>query len=273
MKDKLVQAKDILTLLPPALQGKGGHFLIQALMHLAGIRYANKVYDNSKHFTGAPFCTDALDKLGIKRDVKNIEVFDSLKDQPYITVSNHPFGHIDGIVLMELMVSINKNYKILVNYFLGLIDTMADNFISVNPHAQNQTTLKGIKECIAHLNSGNSLGLFPAGAVSKFKKENGRLIIEDREWQQSIIKLIQKAKVPVVPIHISGRNSKFFYALRWFGYQVRDLRLCHELYNKKNTTVTLTIGNPIMPETIGEFSNAGKLGKFLKKQTYQLSTI
>jgi len=272
MKDKLVREEDILNQLPPALQGKGGRFLIRGIMNLAGIRYANRIYDNSKELTGAAFCKDVLDKLGIKREVRNIEVFDSLKDQPFITVSNHPFGHIDGIALMELMANINHNYRIMVNYFLGLIDTMSDHFIPVNPHANNKTTLKGIKECISHLNAGKPLGLFPAGAVSRFKREKGKLFIEDREWQESVLKLIQRMKVPVVPIHISGKNSNFFYALRWFGYQVRDLRLCHELYNKKNTTVVLTIGEQIMPDKIKEFSSARELGEFLKKQTYQLST-
>jgi len=99
----------------------------------------------------------------------------------------------------------------------------------------------------------------------------GRLVVEDQEWQAAALKIIQKVNVPVIPIHISGHNSWSFYFSKIFGWQVRNLRLCHELYNKKGKEMVITVGDPIMPE---EFSRSGdqirQMGEFLKGRTYAL---
>lgn len=49
------------------------------------------------------------------------------------------------------------------------------------------------------------------------------------------------------------------------------MALCHELKNKDGKTMTITIGNPIMPEEIRSYKNMDKLGKFLKEKTYALA--
>ena len=115
------------------------------------------------------------------------------------------------------------------------------------------------------------MGFFPAGAVSNLYIKKGKFIIEDREWQPAVLKIIQKAGIPVIPIHISGHNSTSFYFSRIFGWKFRNLRLCHELYNKKEKEIVLTFGEPIMPETINQFNNGTQqLGDFLKRTTYTL---
>lgn len=272
MKDKLVGHED-LRKLHPAFRGKHGDKIIDLGIKLAGLTYANRVYDNSKHLTGPAFCKDALDKLGIKRTVVNAEILDAYKDEPFITVSNHPYGHVDGISVIETVASRAPQFKMMVNVILGWVDTMSENFIVVNPNGiggKRSITLNGIKECIDHIKSGNPLGFFPSGAVSNMHFRNGKFEIEDREWQPSIIKLIQKAKKPVIPIHISGQNSFSFYASKIFGWQARNLRLCHELYNKNGKEIVLTVGDPILPQELKKYSKPEDLGEYLKAKTYAL---
>ena len=274
MKERLISDDDVRKF-HPIFRGKNGDKFIKWGMKLTGLNNACEVYDKSKHLTGVAFTTDLLDKLELKRTVVNNQVLEQFKDKPFITVSNHPNGHVDGIALIETVASRVKNFKVMVNFILGLVDTMDENFIKVSPYKHTDkmkhVSLSGIKECIDHIRSGNPVGFFPAGSVSRLKFRNGKFVIHDRQWQPSVIKLIQKVNVPVIPIYIDCRNSYGFYATRFINWQLQSLVLCHELYNKKGKEMTLTVGKPIMPDEIKLFDNTDELGNFLRAKTYALA--
>ncbi|MGI6520103.1 MAG: 1-acyl-sn-glycerol-3-phosphate acyltransferase [Fermentimonas sp.] len=276
MKEKLVTRSDFKGL-HPLLEGKLGDKIIDLGMKLAGLHHANAVYDRSKHLTGPAFCKDVLDKLGVTRVPRNVEVLEQLRGEPFITISNHPYGHIDGIALIEQVGGRMPNFKVMVNFILGLIDTMAENFITVDPtkgKEKSSTTTAGFRECIAHLRSGNPMGFFPSGAVSNLYFRKGKFIIEDRPWQEAILKIIRKAYLPVIPIHISGYNSIPFYLSRALGWQVRTMRLCHELHNKWGKEMVLSFGDPISPQQVKVFGkDTGRLEDYLRRTTYALGEM
>ena len=273
MKEKLISRNEIRGL-HPIFRGKYGDKIIDFGIRVSALHVPNEIYDRSKHLKGHAFCRDVLDKLEITRTLRNVEILDRFKDQSFITVSNHAYGHIDGIAVIEAMAGRFDNYKMMVNYVLGLIDTMANNFITVNPlkdHKKNKFTFAGIRESIAHLKDNNPMGFFPAGAVSNLYFKKGKFVIEDRDWQPAALKIIQKSNIPVIPLHVSGGNSLSFYLSRMFGWKFRNLRLCHELYNKKGKEMILTFGKPVMPDKIKQYNDDTiELGKFLKETTYAL---
>lgn len=274
MKERLISDDDVRKL-HPVFRGKNGDRYIKWGTKLSGLNKACEVYDRSKHLTGVAFTTDLLDKLGLKRTVVNDRVLEQFKDKPFIVVANHPNGHVDGIALIETVASRVKNFKVMVNFVLGLVDTMEENFIKVSPYKHTDKmkhiSLSGIKECIDHIRKGNAMGFFPAGSVSRLKFHNGKLMIYDRHWQPSVIKLIQKAKVPVIPLYINCRNRYLFYATRFINWRLQSLVLCHELYNKKGKEMTLTFGEPVMPDVIKSISDTDELGDFLRDKTYALA--
>ena len=274
MKEKLISLEDIRKL-HPIFRKKYGDTLAKLGLKISGLDNVNSVYDHSKHLTGIDFCTHLLDGLGMKRTVVNDEILEKYKDQPFITVSNHAYGHVDGIAYIELLGSYNPDFKIMVNFLLGMIDTMSEHFITVNPNhsgAFNEvSSLGGVKQCIAHIREGKPLGLFPAGAISNLIRSDGKWKIEDRDWQTSVLKLIKFAQVPVIPIHISGGNSRLFYSLGLIDWRVRILRLGHELYNKKNKEMVFTVGEPITLEEQNNYSDLELFGEFLKTKTYELN--
>ncbi|MDL2223505.1 lysophospholipid acyltransferase family protein [Bacteroidales bacterium OttesenSCG-928-M11] len=271
MKDKLISVEEIQQV-HKIFNGFGGRTLAKCVMGIAGLNNANKVYDSAKYETGPAVEDTMLDYIGIKRVVKNIEVLHQFKDQPFITVSNHPYGHIDGIALIGEIAKIRSDYKVMVNWILGMIDIMDDHFIGVNPFGNNskKSSLAGVKECIDHLKDCHPLGFFPSGAISN---DAGKGKIKDREWQEGVIKLIKKAKVPVVPVYISGKNSKFFYLLEKIDWRIRTVRLCHELKTKKGKTMDLIFGEPISPEEQEKYTNPKEFGQFLQDKTYELSSL
>lgn len=274
MKDQLITLDDIRKI-HPVFNGKQGELLAKLGIKISGLDKVNKVYHNSQHLRGIAFCTHLLNGLEINRIVKNADILEKFKDQPFITISNHAYGHVDGIANIELVGSRQQNFKMMVNFLLGKIEAMSENFIKVNPYdpdVYNKTSsLGGVKECISHVRDGHPLGLFPAGAISNLTKVNGKWQIEDREWQPSVLKLIKFLKVPIIPIHISGGNSKLFYLLGLLDWRLRNLRLGHELYNKKNHDMIFTIGEPITVQQQFHYSDLKLFGEYLKGVTYSLS--
>jgi len=274
MKDKLISA-DILKKMHPIFRGKFGDRFINAAMSLTGMNKVNRIYDASKEYEGVEFCQHLLKDIGVHIVIENIGALHQYENKPFITVSNHAYGHIDGIAAIATVGSVRPDYKMMVNFILGMIDTMAVNFIAVNPYESGKlagkSSIDGIKQSIRHLKEGHPLGFFPAGAVSKTKLKGLKMTVKDREWQQPVIKLIHKAKVPVIPLYFSGHNSDFFNFLDLVDWRLRSLRLGHEVYNKRGKTIYLRFGEPILPEEIASHTDLIEFGNFLKEKTYALS--
>jgi putative hemolysin len=268
MKDQLID-KTLLQSISPLL---GHPWIMKCVMKLGGLDKVNRVYDSGKYLSGTDIEDAMIDGLGITRRIHNVDILRQFDGQPFITVSNHPFGHVDGIMLIGEVAKVRPDYKVMVNWMLGQVDILQDHFIGVNPYAShqiNKSSLGGLKECLRHLRENRALGFFPAGSVSKnvgFRKS------KDREWQTGVIKLIQKAQVPIIPAFISGQNSWFFNFLDHFHWMIRNVRLCHELDTKKGQTIHLVFGDPILPEQQKKFTDTKTFGEFLKDQTYALSS-
>jgi len=273
MKDKLISKDDIRNL-HPILRGRFGNRLVKMIFSITGMNKVNAVYDGSKHQTGVGFVTNLLDRQGIVRIVENYEVLDSFQNQAFITVSNHPFGHIDGIIVISVVAAKRKDFKMMVNWMLNRIDTMEENFIGVNPYNKDskmgnvKSSFGGMKQCLEHIKEGHPLGFFPAGGVS-----NSHLTYtEDREWQTPVLKLIKRAGVPVVPMYISETNSWLYRFLGFIDWRVRMLRLFHEITNKKGKKIYIRFGQPISVEEQSQFEDIKAFGEFLKAKTYSLQT-
>lgn len=274
MKDVLISVEELQAKVPK-LKGKFGRGIIKFAMALTGMNKVNRIYDTSKHLEGVDFCQNLLDDVGVNIVVENLEVIKQYEGQAFITVSNHAYGHIDGITAISAIAKERPDFKMMVNFILGMIDTMAMHFIVVNPFASGKlaarSSLEGVKQCIDHVKEGHPLGFFPAGAVSKTKVRGMKMEVEDREWQPSVIKLIQRAKVPVIPMYFSGKNSWIFNFLDLVNWRLRSLRLGHEVYNKKGKTIYVRLGEPILPEEQAQYKSVEELGQFLKDKTYALA--
>lgn len=271
MKEKLI-SKDMVRGIHPIFRSRIGDRLIKIIFSIAGVNKVNRIYDSSKHMTGLNFVNGILDYMGIVYKTENREVIDQFAGQPFITVSNHPYGHVDGIIAISAVAERRKDYKMMVNWMLNQIDTMEEHFIGVNPYSKDnkmselKSSVAGVKQCLDHLKDGHPLGLFPAGGVSSPHLTK----TEDREWQPTVLRLIKKAKVPIVPMYISGNNSWFYRFLGFIDWRIRTVRLLHETMNKKNKTIYVRFGKPIMPDEQAKYEDIKDFGEFLKSQTYAM---
>lgn len=250
----------------------GKEKLVNRLFKLLSVDKVNWLHRHNCATPGAPFVAGLLRDLDIKLKIDNEQQLDNLPEGAFITVSNHPFGALDGIILIHMLASRRPDFKVMVNMVLNYITAMRPNFIAVDPLASDDpakraVTMRGIRDAMVHVKSGKPLGFFPAGAVSKL---NRHLRIEDREWQSSIIRLIKQLKVPVVPIYFHGHNSTWFNILGVISWQLRTLRLPAEVFRKKGSTFHISVGDVITPEEQAKYTTIEELGDFLKSKTYSM---
>lgn len=232
----------------------------------------NELHRNNCKVPGAPCAKGILKDLDITMVVENEEELDSLPKGAFITVSNHPFGALDGIMLISLLASRRKDYKVMVNLMLNYISALRGNFIAVDPTSSDKPekkaiTMRGIREAMKHVKEGHPMGFFPAGSVAMV---NGKLKIEDNEWQPTIIRLIQQLKVPVVPIYFHGYNSIFSYVVGKIYWPLRSIFLPSELFRKKGATMRISVGKPISVEEQDKYQSIEELTKFLRNATLSM---
>ncbi len=267
----LVTAKEVAKAIKLDKYGFIGTFVGWVLMKMLRISNLNKIYDKHKHLSDLEFLNALLDEFQIKFEIPEEDLKRLPKDGAYVTISNHPLGGIDGILLLKLMIEQRPDYKIIANFLLHRIDPLKPYVMPVNPfeeHKGAKSSLAGFKQSIMHLREGKPLGIFPAGEVSTYK--DGRLIV-DKPWEESAMKLIQKAKVPVVPIYFHAKNSRFFYRLSKISDTFRTAKLPSELLSQKNRVIKVRIGKPITVKAQNEYSDLADFTEFLRKKTYMLS--
>lgn len=265
---------DDISKMVPALRGR--QKLVNGLLHFLAIDEVNRVHGAYCDTPGIEFAHKLVDEeFKFKLRIDNIETLAGFKDGPFITVSNHPFGSYDGIILLHLVGTFREDYKVMVNLILNQIQAMRPNFIAVDPLKSNdpekkKITMQGIRTALKHVKDGHPLGFFPAGAISKISKS---LRIEDLPWQPTIIRLIRQLQVPVIPIYFHGHNSIFFNILGLIDWRLRTLRLPREIFNAKGREVHISIGKPIPVEEQNSCESLEALGEFLRDATYRLRNI
>lgn len=259
--------------LSPVFKGKCGKFLAQGLMDISCVSRINELYDKYWFLKGPDFTDAVLSDLGVRYEIKNKDVMNQLRNEAFITISNHPYGGIDGLILVDFVGHFRPDYKVMVNKVLGRIENLSDNFIDVIPtgrkHGKPENeSIHGIRSVVEHVVSGHPVGIFPAGAISDINLLKFR--VEDRQWQEPVIRLIKRLRVPVLPIRFNGGNSALFYSLGIIDWRIRLLKLPSELFNKKGKTVKLILGDLISPEQLDEYHDIGVLGNFLREKVYNL---
>lgn len=266
MKRTVLDAEDVKKLAPWLKSDK----VINVLLKWLHISDANRLHSLNFEKQGADFTDGILEGVGTRLVIEGEDVLENLPDGAFVTLSNHPFGAIDGISIISLFARYRPEYKVMVNKFLTYISAMNSNFIAVEPHSNSEsarkTSMNGIREAMQHVRNGHPIGFFPAGAVSNFKFS----YVQDREWQSNIIRLVKQFKKPVIPVYFYGRNSITFYLLRSVHYLLSSARLPSEVFNKKGKDIRVVIGKPIMPEEYAHIEDIDELGRFFKAKTYDL---
>jgi putative hemolysin len=247
--------------------------LAPIIMKVLKLGKVNEVYETSAAFKGAAFAESIIKQLGIEYEFSEEDLQHIPKDEPFIVVSNHPYGGIDGLILLSLISKVRPDFKLMANYLLQQLYPIQEQLVSVNPFDKSEKlgmNISGLKKCLQLLHDGFPVGIFPAGEVSSLKLST--LKISDKMWSPVVGKIIMKAGVKVVPVYFSGHNSVVFNLLGLVHPSLRTAKLPSELFNKKNEKVKVRIGKAVSIKTVKEFNDPNDLLRFLRAKTYSLGS-
>ncbi|MDD5570786.1 MAG: 1-acyl-sn-glycerol-3-phosphate acyltransferase [Bacteroidales bacterium] len=243
-------------------------FILKYLINILHEDELNKAIYGNRDKTGTDF-TDAM-----LNEFQVIMKIQGLKNIPetgkYIIASNHPLGGLDGMALMSAVGKVRKDIKFPVNDLLMHIPNLRPLFIPLNKLGKNTEYVEQIEQTFA---SDNVILYFPAGLCSR--KQNG--IIMDLEWKPTFIKKAIQYKRDILPAHIDGKNSNFFYNLsNWrkkagIRQNIEMIYLVNEMYKQKNKIINIIFGKPISYETFDKKFNNLQWAEIIKKQVYELA--
>ncbi|WP_158281384.1 GNAT family N-acyltransferase [Sediminitomix flava] len=243
--------------------------LARLTMNMLKLDQFNKLYSQLHEYHGIELLEKALDELNISLSIDEEELKFIPKDGAFITISNHPFGLLDGVLLLVLISKIRPDFKVTANYLLSKMDPFKESFISVNPFGTGKK-MKGSRIVMDRLSKGHPVGIFPAGEVSTYYKEFKQ--ITDKAWSKSAIRMIKNSNVPVIPIYFEGNNSLSFHLLGQIHPVLRTARIPSEFLKKKNSKIRVRIGSPISPKEQDTIENINDFGRYLRARTYILGT-
>lgn len=243
-------------------------FVMQYLKRIVHQREINDFLREYGHLMGNDYTKQVLKTLEIEYEVEFTEPIS--KDKKYIIVSNHPLGGADGILLIDYFSRFFQKVLFPVNDLLLHLHNVKDFFIPINKHGKQS------KEVAQLMNnafeSDAQILLFPAGLVSRRKKG----IVRDTEWKKNFILRAIKYKRDVIPVHVTGSNSSFFYNLAniraFLGIKtnIEMLYLSDELFKHRGKKIKVTVGKPIDYKTFDKTKNANEWSEYVKQKVYSL---
>ena len=259
------------------LKGRFGRWAAKKVLHILDIDRVNDIQSRYPQLKGPDFSEKVLEEVGVKYDIPAEDLKNIPAEGGFITISNHHFGSIDGLILNAVVGARRPDYKLLTTFLLALIPSLREAFLPVDNLSGGKAdarSINGIRMALRHIADGGAIGFFPAGDVATWQKkknrrEGGFFTIQDKPWADNITKLIKRSGLPVIPIYFEGTNSKTFHRLGLIHRRLRTVRLIHEMFNKPGTTVKVRIGKPILPAEL-EGRELTELSWYLRSRCYAL---
>ena len=258
------------------MKGFLGRIVSRAAYRMLELEKPNRIQAKFSDLKGPEFSARVLEEVGVSYEIPPEQLERIPKEGGFITVSNHHYGSIDGMILSAVVGSRRPDYKILTTFLLSMIPSLRDSFIPVDNFKSGAArSVSGIRTALGHLSDGHPLGLFPAGEVATWQKGKNRnsigkkRVVEDIPWADNSIKLARKSGFPVIPIYFEGENSRSFHILGKIHPRLRTVRLIHEVFNKRGRVVQVRIGTPIPAEEVAAF-DVPTLGRYLRNRCYAL---
>lgn len=225
---------------------------------------------HAEHPHGIGFFDEALKYLDIHYNVRGAENLDINKK--CIFAANHPLGGPEALIMGSVMRKYyGESFRVPVNDILAYFPPLSDFFTPVN--AINNKQSRSISENISKMfESEYQILIYPAGKCAR--KEHGR--ITEQPWKKMFITQARKYQRDVVPVHMTGINSRFFYFVskvsKLLGMKVNlgMFMLVDELFKKKHQTFTITFGKPIPWQTFDKSKTDQEWASWTKEKMTEL---
>jgi len=248
-------------------------FIYRYLRKIARQDFVNEIIRDYGHLRGHDFSAAMMKYFNITIKVEGEE---NLPDEgAFIFAGNHPLGGLDGHVLMYLVGNKygSDKYKFLVNDILMNLKNLEDVMMPVNKHGKQGKILA--EQLDATFKSDVHIMTFPSGMVSRKRKDQ----VMDLSWQKSFINKSRQYQRDIIPFHMGGGNSKFFYRLYKFRKaigvkaNIEMLYLINETYQHRNKHITVKYGKPIPWQTFDTSRRPLEWANWVKGVVYKMDGV
>ncbi len=244
IKEKIVDVKEMLKNSKSKFYRKLPNFAVNWIAKVIREKELNESHSKYKDKEGMDYVKAGLfEVFNVKINIVGEENIDKSKKHVYI--ANHPLGAIDALSFLYLIDKIQGNVISPSNQMFEYIPNLHSLILGINVFGQN--TKEKVQEFNKVFESDKQIMIFPAGEVSR--KIKGK--IYDPKWQKTFVTKAVQYQRDIVPVHISGQNSKKFYTIakirKNLGIKtyLETMLLPQELYKQKGIELTLTIGKTI----------------------------
>ena len=242
------------------------------LESLSGLSRCSRIYTEiGEQREGLDFFTTVLEHLGVTYGVADEEAARIPLCGPAVVVANHPFGGIEGLMLLDLLKRLRPDVKVIANAILCRIPELRDTVIPVNPFGSREagrTNIAPMREGIRWVRGGGLLVIFPAGEVSHLNLR--RREISDPKWNDNLARLVRKSEAPVVPVFFKGHNGPLFQLAGLLHPRLRTALLVRELLNKAGRHFPIRIGKAIPWKKLNAMARDDEMVGYLRLKTYLL---
>ena len=178
---------------------------ISAIEIMFGRRKLEAIYKDlqKEPFSVESFFSGALDATKIQGCYDQNKLSNLPKTGPLVFVANHPFGVVDGLLLIDMAIKARGNFRVLINALLCRDRNLAPHFLPIDfedskaAAKNNIRTKKMAQQC---LKEDIPLLIFPSGCVSTADRKGFGKVV-DAPWTTFAAKLIRDSEATVVPVY------------------------------------------------------------------------
>jgi putative hemolysin len=236
---------------------------LRTLFHESEIQQFEKKYS---HLTGFDFIDEVLKYFDFTYKISGRDLERIPSHGRVIIVANHPLGTLDGLALLNLIRKVRPDVKAVANEFLSCFEAYAPVLLPIDNMA-GKTPRENLKNIKNYLEQDSAVIIFPAGEVSRMGP-NG---VRDGKWNKGFIRFAKDTQSPVLPIHVDGRNSMFFYALSIVARPLSTLWLIHEMFKQNKNTIEFKVGEKVEYETYSELKfTTAEVAQMFRRHLYRV---
>ncbi len=237
--------------------------ILRYLMHEKEFVQFSKDYPTLK---GVDFVEQVLDYFNFSYNISDADKQKIPDSGRVVIIANHPLGSLDGMALLQLVARIRPDVKIVANEFLSKVKPLSNLLFPVDVMGANTTRVQ-FESIFKHLDGEGAVIIFPAGEVSRLTLKG----VKDSKWYSGFIRIANRSRSPIVPIHIKARNSLVFYGTSLVSKAFSTVMLVGEMFKQEANTINITVGSPIPHSSYSDARITAKAHtKLFKKHLYRL---
>lgn len=196
------------------------------------------------HLQGIEFVEQVLEYLNFSYAASDRERENIPPAGKVVIIANHPIGSLDGLALLKLIHEVRSDVKVVANDLLMSLEPLQSLLLPVRV-LTGVSTKEHIRRINHSLDVEEAVIMFPSGEVSRL----GLGGIKDGVWHQGFLKMAERSKAPILPVHIGGHNSPSFYLASLLAKPLSTLMLVGQMFNHQEKQISIKIGSIIPYES------------------------